>query len=44
MNYFIRMELGLEKNRIVVVLSNAICNDSDDTAYTDYLGYILMQK
>lgn len=33
-----------KKNRVVVVLSNAICNDSEDTAYTDYLGYILMQK
>lgn len=32
-----------QKNKIVVVLSNAVCNADDGTAYTDILGYLLME-
>lgn len=32
-----------ESSKVVVVLSNVILNDKDDTAYTDLLGYMLMQ-
>lgn len=32
------------KNRVVVVLSNIIAYDNDETAYTDILGYQLMQQ
>lgn len=31
-----------EKNKVVVVLSNGICNDKSETAYTDILGYLLL--
>lgn len=31
-----------EKNKVVVVLSNGICNDKSETAYTDLLGYLLL--
>lgn len=33
-----------ESNRVVVILSNVILNDEDDTAYVDMLGYLLMQE
>lgn len=32
-----------QKNKVVVILSNAVCNADDGTAYTDILGYLLMQ-
>lgn len=31
-----------ESEKVVVVLSNAICNGDKDTAYTDLLGYLLV--
>lgn len=31
-------------NKVVVILSNAICNADDETAYTDIMGYLMMQK
>lgn len=33
-----------EDNKVVVILSNVILNDEDDTAYTDLLGYMLMSE
>ena len=32
------------RQRVVVVLSNVICNLHEDTAYTDMLGYMLMDE
>ena len=33
-----------EKKRVVVILSNLIAYDGDDNAYTDLLGYLLLEK
>lgn len=31
-------------NKVVVILSNAICNTYDETAYTDLMGYLMMKE
>lgn len=33
-----------QKDKVVVILSNSICNAEDGTAYTDILGYLLMEQ
>lgn len=42
--YQVFLGFSKSKNRVVAVLSNIISYDNDETAYTDILGYQLLQR